>query len=546
MTRSRSVGRCRGPLLLLVLAAAFLCGCGAPKGEPTSAFADSDGVELKILSGSENKSLEPILNRFASSHHVRLNMEYLGSLDIMSRLQSGSPECDAVWPANRIWITMGDQKKLVKNDQSIFWSPVVLGVKRSVAQRLGWVGNKKVTVDDILKASEAGKLRFMMTSATQSNSGASAYLGLLYAFAGRPDVLTSADLSKPEVRTKIKRILGSVNRSAGSSGWLKDLFSQKYDVYDAMVNYEDLVLEMNKQAASEGREPLYVVYPADGLAVADSPLGYVDRGDAKKAETFKALQDYLLSPEVQQEIQSEGRRTGPVGAEFKANPDVFNPDWGADTKRFLNQIRYPSAGTIREALDLYQTSFRKPSLTVYCLDFSGSMQGDREENLKSAMRFILDQDNARRYMLQATPDDITVVIPFSDQILGEWSVKGNDPDRLRQLWSQINNLQPDGGTDIYSPVIRAMDTIADQGKLAGYFPAVILMSDGESNTGATFDDFRAHVQHMSLNQDVPVFSILYGEASQSQMGQISQATSGRTFEGKADLAKAFREVKGYN
>jgi len=58
---------------------------------------------------------------------------------------------------------------------------------------------------------------------------------------------------------------------------------------------------------------------------------------------------------------------------------------------------------IRQALDLYQSAFRKPSLTVYCLDYSRSMDGERIESLKSAMRRILDQDLARQSLLQASP-----------------------------------------------------------------------------------------------------------------------------------------------
>src|SRR5262249_43347736 len=159
----------------------------------------------------------------------------------------------------------------------------------------------------------------------------SAYLGYLYAFAGKPEILTRAHLQDPKVRDKIKRILGTVNRSSGSSGWLKDLFMQRYDQYDAMVNYEALVIEANRELTAQGREPLYVIYPADGLAIADSPLGYVNHGDAEKEKRFQKLQEYLLSPGVQREILATGRRVGLAGLDTGAiDKSVFNPDWGID------------------------------------------------------------------------------------------------------------------------------------------------------------------------------------------------------------------------
>lgn len=275
-------------------------------GSPGASGSGPSAADLAILSGSENKRLEPILKRFGEKNGLNLRVDYLGSVDIMLQLQGGAAAYDAVWPANSLWVDLGDTQKLVRHQASIMRSPVVFGVKRSVAQRLGWVG-KDVTVHQILQAAESGRLRFMMTSATQSNSGASAYLGFLYAFAGNPEILTRAQLRNPRVREQVRRILGTVNRSSGSSGWLKDLFLQKYDQYDAMVNYEALVIEANQQLVAQGRDPLYAIYPVDGLAIADSPLGYVNHGDAGKEKRFLQLQEYLLSPEVQQQILGTGR-----------------------------------------------------------------------------------------------------------------------------------------------------------------------------------------------------------------------------------------------
>jgi Ca-activated chloride channel family protein len=497
---------------------------------------------FRIVSGSENQTLQPIIERFGAQNGVQIKMDYRGSVDIMALLESGAADADAVWPANSLWIALGDSRKRVKDARSIFWSPVVFGVKRSVARSLGWSG-KEVSVEAILQAAEAGKLRYMMTSATQSNSGASAYLGYLYAFAGKPEVLTASHLQNAAVQSKIKRFLGTVNRSAGSSGFLKDLFLQKYDDYDAMVNYEAVVIETNQALLAQGKEPLVVVYPADGLAIADSPLGYVDQNDPAKAAIFRKLQEYLLSDPVQQEILKQGRRIGPVGVAPKgADPALFNPDWGISLSRFLSPIKYPKAEVIREALDLYQSSFRKPSYTVYCLDFSGSMQGEREEGLKTAMQNILVQERAKTNLLQATAKDVTVVITFSDQILNQWKVEGSDPAQMSQLWANIQASSPRGGTDIYTPIMRGLDLIHDQANRDHYFPSIILMTDGESNTGAGFDDLQAHRQQTN----VPVFAIQFGEASPDQLKRITAETQAKLFDGKSDLSRAFRDAKGYN
>ena len=532
--------------LLLTL----LAGCSQTQTTTDNSGGGSGGqsakADLVIVSGSENKTLEPLVQQFASDHDVTIQMSYQGSVDMMLGLQNGTLGADAVWPANSFWVSMGDTRKQVKDQQSIMRSPVVFGVKKSVAQRLGWVG-KAVTVGTILDAAEAGKLRYMMTSATQSNSGASAYLGYLYAFAGRPEVLTEKNLQDPRLRDKIKRLLGTVNRSSGSSGFLKDLFLAQYDKYDAMVNYESVIIEADKQLVSEGKEPLYAVYPEDGLAIADSPLGYVDTGDKAKEQLFLQLQQYLLSPPVQAQIQAQGRRVGLVGVGVEhPDPAVFNPAWGIDTRRVLNPIRFPDAAVVRDALNLYQTTFRKPSLTVYCVDFSGSMADNGgEQGVKSAMQVLLDPQKASAQFLQPSPGDVTVIIPFNSQPLDQWTARGNDPKQLAELLAQVEALQAGGGTDIYTPVMQGLDFLKAQPDLQKHFAAVILMTDGQSNTGASLADLQAHLAQTGLS-NVPVYAIAFGDADKDQLGQITQSTSGAVFDGSHDLVQAFRDAKGYN
>ncbi len=120
-------------------------------------------------------------------------MHYKGSVDIMSMLKTGEiEEYDAVWPANSIWINIGDENRIVKHTQSIMTSPVVFGIQKDIAENLGFV-DAQVSVSDILDAVNADKFKFIMTSATQSNSGATAYLGFLHALSGKQETLVMED-----------------------------------------------------------------------------------------------------------------------------------------------------------------------------------------------------------------------------------------------------------------------------------------------------------------------------------------------------------------
>jgi Ca-activated chloride channel family protein len=495
---------------------------------------------LTVLSGSENKALEPIIREFEAANGVKIDMKYQGSVDIMNALREGGAGADAVWPANSIWLSMGDTKHNVKLAKSIMVTPVVFGVRTSKAKQLGWVG-KDVTVDQILSAVQAKKLSFMMTSATQSNSGASAFLGFISALLGHPDQITQADLAKPELQAKLRAILGGVNRSSGSSDFLKDLYLSAPDRYDAMVNYEALIIEANQKLVAQGKEPLYVVYPSDGLSLADSPLAYVDHGDAAKQALFQKFQDYLLQPSVQARIEALGRRTELGGVVTKADPVVFNPAWGVRTDAPLNVIRFPTADVVESALTLYQTELKKPSATVFALDFSGSMQGEGESQVKQAMHMLLDPATSKKYLLQLGQKDVVIVIPFNNQMMQPLTATG--PQEAQQLVAKIDALSAGGGTDIYTPTVGGLQALAKFDP-SQYNISAVLMTDGESNTGMSAGDFqRAYAQ---LARDIPVYSIMFGSANPDQLDAIAKTTRSSVFDGRTDLVSAFKKVRGYN
>jgi Ca-activated chloride channel family protein len=349
------------------------------------------------------------------------------------------------------------------------------------------------------------------------------------------------------VRAQLKKLLGSLDRTSESSGWLRDLCFQEYDTCDAIFNYESHILELNQKLAQNNREPMYIVYSTPGLGLADFPLSGIDHGDVQKQKVFSDLQNYLLSDAVQNEIAAKCRRVGKVGVD-KVDDRCFVPAWGADVKRGVTPLRQPDTAVIREALDLYQTTLRKPSFTIYALDFSGSMNGEGEKQLKAAMRTLLDQQEASKYLLQGTPDDITIVFLFDDQIinyaaLNNYAVNGNSPVELDSLLTKIEQQQTRAATNIYRPVAQGLEWMKQKG-IGERFPAVILMTDGQSNHGS-LDDVKNAIARTGL-ENVPVYAITFGDADPAQLQTLVDLTHGRVFDGKSDLISAFRRAKGNN
>ena len=49
-----------------------------------------------------------------------------------------------------------------------------------------------------------------------------------------------------------------------------------------------------------------------------------------------------------------------------------------------------------------------------------------------------------------------------------------------------------------------------------------------------------------LGMDIPVFSIMFGDADETQLEELARLTNARVFDGRENLTEAFRSVKGYN
>ena len=50
----------------------------------------------------------------------------------------------------------------------------------------------------------------------------------------------------------------------------------------------------------------------------------------------------------------------------------------------------------------------------------------------------------------------------------------------------------------------------------------------------------------NLKEEIPIYSITFGDADEWELSQISNLTNGKVFDGKADLLFAFKKVRGYN
>lgn len=495
-----------------------------------------DENKFNILASSENKDLEEIVLNYAKSKGYDVNINYAGTLEVMDKINNGE-KYDSIFISNSIWAYMIDSKvATLKNSKATSITPVIFGIKKSKAEELGFV-NKTIYTKDLVDAISSGKLKFTMANPTITNSGASAYLGLLYTLAGNPEVLTEEILNKEDVRQSLKTFFSGLERSSGSEDFLEEAFL-KGD-YEAVVSYESSIIKINKELESKEKETLYAVYPVDGVSICDNPFIYIDNKNDGKKNIFTDIQSYLLSDEGQKLLQEKGRRTWLGGINKNANKNVFNPKWGIDTDKYITPVKYPNASVIKQALGVYQTELRKPVHVVFCLDYSGSMYGDGMNQLRKAMQYILSDEASKDY-IQFSEEDKIDVIMFSSEVRGVLSTdNGLETDKILE---RINNEEPYGSTALYYASAKGIETLKNE-DANKYNLSVILMTDGIANIGTLYDLEKVY---KPAKKEIPIYSIMFGEADDNQLEDIAKLTNGKVFDGKEDLVAAFKKVRGYN
>ncbi|MFC8346387.1 VWA domain-containing protein [Streptomyces sp. NPDC057280] len=506
----------RRALTCALAAVALLAGCTTGEEEAKG----SDPNALHVLASSELSDMEPVLERVGADLGVPVELSYAGTLDAVDRLAKGKADgrFDAVWLSSNDYLRLRPEAaRKVVSETTVMASPVALGVKPATLRELGWKSDD-VTWSQVEKAVADGKLTYGMTDPSRSNSGFSTLISVASALSGAQSALTDADIAKATPR--LKEFFRGQKLTSGSSGWLATAYQRRGNV-DALLNYESVL---------KGIPGLTVIRPRDGVVTADYPLSTLASADATDRDTVRRLAEALRSPEIQREITERTHRRPVVAG--------VAPAAGLDTTR-RRELPFPGSRSVADGLlDSYENELRRPSRTVYVLDTSGSMEGERLDGLKAALTGLTGDFRER--------EEVTLM-PFGSDVKSVRThvVDPADPRTgLDAIKKDTAGLEADGDTAIYTSLEKAYGELgADEDT----FTSIVLMTDGENTAGADageFDDFYQRLDGTA--RQIPVFPILFGDSDRSELDHIADLTGGRLFDAQqGSLDGAFEEIRGY-
>ncbi|MEU5696478.1 substrate-binding domain-containing protein [Actinosynnema sp. NPDC020468] len=533
-------------LLAAVLAAGLLAGCSDDAPNPAEPAGPATPGTLRVLAGSELADLQPVLDEAAKATGITVKFTFTGTLEGAEQLAAGGVDgkYDAIWfSSNRYLSGIPDAAKRLGNQVKIMSSPVVLGLSQSKAKQLGWT-DKRVGWGDI--AEQAGKKAFSygMTDPSASNSGFSALVGVASALAGAGTAIDAGQIAA--VTPRLKEFFGAQTLSAGSSGWLSDAYQRRASgqdggaPVDGLVNYESVLLSLN--ASGKLPEPLTLVYPSDGVVTADYPLTLLSSAGQDARDAHQRLSDHLRTPDVQKRIMETTRR----------RPVVPGVDLGAQfAVKDLVELPFPTnPQAVDGLLAAYFDELRRPSRTLYVLDTSGSMAGDRIDALRTALVGLTGADGSLtgRFRRFRSREEVTL-LPFNTTPGSPRTFtlpEQNPQPQLDEIKNYAQTLEAGGGTAIYDSLSRAFEVMRPLvEKDPDRFTSIVLMTDGENSNGSTFADFRGSYPSRAV-KGVPVFTVLFGEGSSDELTTVASLSGGKVFDARsAQLGDVFQEIRGY-
>lgn len=542
-------------LALVLLAAAALTACGKRDDPaPAQTAPAATKATLQVLATSDLKDIEPLAAQIEAATGVAVKFRFGGTMESTQEVLSGST-ADAAWFANaKYLLSDAAGQGRVKLQEKIMLSPIAVGVSESDAARFGW--NKpdaKLTWADITKAAKRGELRYALSNPATSNQGFMALLGVVAAAGGKGEALTAADVD----RQAIADFLTGYKIVGDNSTYLAEQFARQQGTRaNAFINYESWLLTLN--ASGKLREKLHLIYPFEGVSTADYPFMLLN--DAKRADYLKVV-EYLKGDTAQLWLARQTLRR-PMKAELAAQVADLLPARGFQVELPFSPDRQLADGLI----DAYLNEFRKPIASTFVLDTSGSMQGQRREQLVEAIHYLAGADvSLTGRVAKLTNREKLWFLPFSDRprepVLfeipaGTRVAKGVAPQadtdakkaELQRVRDAADALRMNGGTALYDSVLAALNHMLEQRKLhPDYQYSVVAFTDGKNTVGRNLEAFKQAYEQLPEDvRGIPVFMVLYGDAAEGDLKQLVGITGGRVFDArKTPLYAVFKDIRSY-
>lgn len=444
----------------------------------------------------------------------------------------------ALWiPDEQVWVNvLADQgnANFQGDCVSVAESPLVIGMWRPVAESLGWPGLPLGWLDIGSLAGDPSawayysggdygdSLRISHAHPGLSGAGTGTLLSLVQAAQSKTDAVTTADIQQPIVQASVGAFEGGVTWfSTGPDQLGSTMASRDPSYLGAGVMYENAVVYY-------GNGNIVPVYPLEGTFMATFPACVNQASDAKTQEAAGLFRDYLLGDEGQKTAVSVGLRPVNPNTAITAPLDEAH---GVDLNQPETVFGAPSVESVYAVQELWQEA-RKDVNLVMLLDTSGSMRGDKMDNMRTS---------AEDFVSKMGGDDTISIIAFSSEpvLLVDNARIGDSRDKIM---NGISGLEAVGDTTLFDAIGDGATQIAASQSLDASNVLVVL-TDGQDTRSYRYA-FNQELVDLARANETAVFTIAYGyDADEDTLLALANAANGNYYLGdEASIDAIYEEM----
>jgi Ca-activated chloride channel family protein len=515
-------------------------GGGSGGGKVTSAPSGALKIDI-AYSPEKEKLLLPLIAKFNGEKHqidgkqLFVTAENVSSGDAQKQIVKGQLK-PTIWsPSSSFWgrlVNLQSDAGLVADDNpSIVRTPLVIAMWKPMAQALGWP-KKQIDFKQIIKLATAsngwasvgaqfGPFKYVHTNPDFSTSGAEAVAASYFAFAGKREGLTNADVAR--AAPSVKKVESAIVHYGDNTLFISDQLKQHGQGYASAVAMEEATLLDFNRTQPGGAPKLVALYPAEGTFVSDDPFmilngPWVSSSQRKGAQEFQKFLADQITPALagQFGFRPGSKTTKPAGMVSTAS--------GADPSQPKIELKVPEPKVLNRVLTTWRRD-RKPANVLLVLDNSGSM-GD-ENKLEQAKQGL------RGFFANAAPQDRIGLMKFSARphLLVPLAPFSSNRPKLQQAVEQIF---PEDDTALFQATAAGLDVVKRQADTSR-INAVVLLTDGQDTAGGISEGQLVSALEQEGRAEtggVKLYTIAYGaDADKGLLDRFSSATGGKAFEG---------------
>jgi Ca-activated chloride channel family protein len=460
-----------------------------------------------------------------------------------------------VWsPASSFWGRLldfeADRPYIARTNPSLLRTPLVIAMWEPLARALGWP-RRRIGFADVLRLASAhagwaaygkptyGAFKLGHTNPDFSTSGLSMVAAQYYTAAGKVEGLTTADVGRPAIRRKVRRIEQSIVHYGDTALFFADQLKLHGPAYASAVAMEETTLIDFNRSRAPGSTRLVAIYPAEGTFVSDNPFlilnaPWVTPAKRAAAEAFGSWLRRRITPEL---AAKYGFRSGDASA--RPLPPVTRAN-GLDPAEPRRILALPEPRVLARIKRAWHAD-RKAANVMLVVDVSGSMA--EQGKLDQAKRGLLT------FLRQLSPRDRTGLEYFDSSPTVGVGVAPFRANRAR-LRQTVADLVAEGNTSLYDATDAgwsAVDALRDDSRIN----AVVVLSDGADT--ASHESLKQLVSKLRRRSDaeagrqIRIFTIAYGaDANEDVLKQIAEASGGKEYKGDPhDVAAVYLQISSF-